>query len=237
MIRAVFFDLYQTLIDYYPPREEQLACIISDYGIKTTADALCRPMVIADEFIYEENSRLPISKRSKSQQNMLYSQYQSILLKEAGINPTHNLINNNLVKMQQIKFEHVLFDDVLPALEKLKQNGIILGLISNIDSDISPLLDRLGLTPLLQVVVISRDCGYHKPEPEIFREAARRAGVEVGESIYIGDQYQIDVIGSKRAGMQGVLLDRNGFFNEVTKELVVKDLYQLVDYISSIREK
>lgn len=235
MIKAVFFDLYQTLINYDPPREEQLARIISDYGIKVTADTLRRPMVVADEFIYEEHSRLPISKRSKNEQKTLFAQYQTMLLKEAGIEPTPDLISNNIVKMQQINFNRVLFDDVLPALRRLKQNGIILGLISNIDSDITPLFDKLGLTPLLQVVVTSQDSGYHKPQPEIFKEAARRAGVEAGESMYIGDQYQIDVLGAKGAGMQGVLLDRNSYFNEDTKELIIKDFYQLVDYLSNER--
>ena len=233
MIKAVFFDLYQTLIDYYPPREEQLARILSDYGITVTADTIRRPMVIADEFIYEEHSRLPISKRSEEEQKTLFAKYQTIRLKEAAINPAPELIRNNVVKMQQIKFDRVLFDDVLPALEQLKQKGIILGLISNIDSDITPLFDKLKLTPLLQVVVTSRDTGYHKPQPEIFKEAARRAEVKADEAMFIGDQYQIDVRGAEEGGMQGVLLDRNGYFNKDIKELIIKDLYQLVDYLSN----
>jgi len=233
MIKAVFFDLYQTLIDYYPPREEQLARIISDYGIAVTADTIRRPMVIADEFIYEEHSRLPISKRSEEEQKTLFARYQTILLKEAAINPAPELIRNNVVKMQQIKFDRVLFDDVLPALEQLKQRGIILGLISNIDSDITPLFDTLKLTPLLQVVVTSRDTGYHKPQPEIFMEAAKRAGIKADEAMFIGDQYQIDVLGAEGGGMQGVLLDRNGYFNKDIKELIIKDLYQLMDYLSN----
>ena len=235
MIKAVFFDLYQTLIDYNPPRGKVLARIISDYGIIITADALRRPINIADEFIYEEFSRLPIGKRSENEQKTLFARYQTILLEEAGIKPTADLIRNNIVKMQQVKFKRVLFNDVLPSLERFKQNGIILGLISNVDSDIKPLFDELGLTPLLQVVITSLDVGYRKPQPEIFKEAARRAGVETDESMYIGDQYQIDVLGAKEAGMQGVLLDRNGFFSEDTEELIIKDLYQLVDYLSSER--
>jgi len=233
MIKAVFFDLYQTLIDYYPPREEQLARIISDYGIAVTADTIRHPMVIADEFIYEEHSRLPISKRSEEEQKTLFARYQTILLKEAAINPAPELIRNNVVKMQQIKFDRVLFDDVLPALEQLKQRGIILGLISNMDSDITPLFDTLKLTPLLQVVVTSRDTGYHKPQPEIFMEAAKRAGIKADEAMFIGDQYQIDVLGAEGGGMQGVLLDRNGYFNKDIKELIIKDLYQLMDYLSN----
>ena len=188
-----------------------------------------------DLVTYEEFSRLPIGKRSENEQKTLFARYQTILLKEAGIEPTADLIRNNIMKMQQVKFKRVLFNDVLPALEQLKQSGIILGLISNVDSDIKHLFDKLGLTPLLQVVITSLDVGYRKPQPEIFKEATSHAGVETNESMYIGDQYQIDVLGAKKAGMQGVLLDRNGFFSEDTEELIIKDLYQLVDYLSNER--
>lgn len=232
MIKAVFFDLYQTLIHYQPPREEHLARIISDFGIEVTAEALRRPMTIADEFIYKEHSRLPIGKRSDDEKKALFAQYQAILLKEAGIEPTKELIGNNIVKMQQIKFSRVLFDDVLPSLNRLRQKGLILGLISNVDSDITPLLDKLELTPLLQVVVTSQDSGYYKPQAEIFNAAARQARVKAQESMYVGDQYQIDVIGAKETGMQGVLLDRNSYFDDATQELVIRDLYQLVEYLS-----
>lgn len=230
-IKAVFFDLYQTLVNYDPPREEQLARIISDYGIKIAVDSLRHPMVLADEYIYEEHSRLPISKRNEKEQKILFTQYQTILLEKAGIRPTPELIHHNIIEMQRVKFRHVLFDDVLPVLNKLRQNGIILGLISNIDSDMSPVFDELELSPLLQVVVTSKETGFHKPQPEIFNEATRRAEVKSSDSLYIGDQYQIDVIGAKESGMQGILLDRNGYFTEFIEELIITNLYQLLDYI------
>ena len=232
MIKAVFFDLYQTLICYDPPQEESLAKVLSELGIEITPEALRRPVVAADEFIYQENSRLPISKRSDEEKKSLFAQYQAMLLKEAGIEPTSELIGSILSKMQQIKFNRVLFDDVLPALTELKKRGLILGLISNVDSDITPLFDKLGLSPLLQVVITSQDMGYFKPQPEIFKEAAKQASIQVSEAMYIGDQYQIDVLGAKKAGMQGVLLDRNGYFEEVTRELKIQNLYQLVEYLS-----
>ena len=232
MIKAVFFDLYQTLISYEPPREESLAKILNDLSIEITPEGLRRPIVAADEFIYQEHSRLPISKRSDEEKKSLFAQHQAILLKEAGIEPTSELIGGILSKMQQIKFSRGLFDDVLPVLNELKGKGFILGLISNVDSDITPLLDKLGLSQLLQAVVTSQETGYMKPQPKIFKKAARQAGIQVSEAMYIGDQYQIDVIGAKKAGMQGVLLDRNGYFNEVTKELKIQNLYQLVEYLS-----
>ena len=232
MIKAVFFDLYHTLICYDPPQEESLARVLNDFGIEVAPEVLRRPIVVADEFIYQEHSRLSISKRSDEEKKSLFAQYQAMVLKEAGIEPTGELIGNILSKMQQIKFSRVLFDDVLPVLTELKGKGLILGLISNVDSDITPLLDKLGLSQLLQVVVTSQDTGYMKPQPEIFKEAAKQAGVQVSEAMYIGDQYQIDVLGAKKAGMQGVLLDRNSYFNKVTKELKIQNLYQIVEYLS-----
>jgi putative hydrolase of the HAD superfamily len=172
-----------------------------------------------------------MSKRTDEEKKALWAQYQAVVLKEAGIEPTRELIGSILSKMQQIKFKQVLFDDVLPTLNKLKNKGLILGLISNIDSDIVPLFHKLGLTPLLQVVVTSQEAGYSKPQPEIFREAIRQAGVRAEEAIYVGDQYQVDVIGATKAGMQGILLDRGGFFKEATENLKIRNLHQLLEHL------
>jgi putative hydrolase of the HAD superfamily len=232
MIKTVFFDLYHTLICYDPPQEETLAKVLSELGIEVTPEALRLPIVAADEFIYKEHSRLPISKRSEEDRRALFAQYQAMLLKEAGIEPTSELIGNILSRMHKIKFNRVLFDDVLPALAELKKKGLILGLISNVDSDITPLLDKLGLSQLLQVVVTSQETGYMKPQLEIFKEAARQADVKIQESMYVGDQYQIDALGAKKAGMQGILIDRNNYFNDANETLKIKNLYQLVEYLS-----
>jgi putative hydrolase of the HAD superfamily len=231
MIKAVFFDLYQTLVRYDPPREEIQSKVLEEFGFSVKAEALLYPIAIADEFIYQEHSRLSIGKRSDQEKKALWGQYQAMVLKEAGIEPSKELIGGILGKMQQIKFNMVLFDDVLPALNELKDKGRVLGLISNVDNDIAPLLNKLGLTPLLQVVVTSLDAGYSKPQPEIFKEAVKRAGVQAQEAIYVGDQYQIDVVGANRAGMRGILLDRSGYFNEAIKEPKIGNLHQLIELL------
>jgi putative hydrolase of the HAD superfamily len=232
MIKAVFFDLYQTLICYKPPREEILSEVLKEFGIDVTPEKLLYPITTADEFIHQEHSRLPMGKRSDEEKKALWGQYQAIVLKEAGIEPTRELIGRILGRMQQIKFEPVLYDDVLPTLDELKKKDVILGLISNVDSDITQLCHKLGLTPMLQVVVTSLDSGYNKPQPGIFKEAVRRAGVLPQEAIYVGDQYRIDVIGAKQAGMVGILLDRGGYFNETINEPKIQSLKQLSEHLS-----
>ncbi len=212
MIKAVFFDLYHTVVRYEPPREELEAAALAESGVHMKPEALRRPLAVADEFIYKEISQTPLGRRSDEDRRALYTCYQEIVLKEAGIKATQQIVLSLLGRMQRAKTKLVLFDDVMPVLTDLKERGLVLGLISNVDRDIGPLLGGLGVGRLLQVVVTSQDAGSSKPQPRIFAEAARRAGVKAGEAMYVGDQYQIDVLGAENAGMKGVLLDRYGYF-------------------------
>ena len=190
--------------------------MLKEFGVGVSPEAIRRALIIADEFIYQEFARQPLSKRTAEEKTAVYLQYQRVLLKEAGVVASERLIGETLNKMRQLKLNHVLFDDVVPALTLLKERGLILGLISNVDHDITPLCDKLGLSALLGIVVTSQDTGFSKPHPEIFREALRRARIDASEAVYIGDQYQIDVIGARDAGMKGILLDRGDDFRQVT---------------------
>jgi len=51
-----------------------------------------------------------------------------------------------------------------------------------------------------------------KPERGIFEEALRRAGTSAPETMYVGDNYFADVVGSLRAGLRPVLYDPNRLF-------------------------
>ena len=231
MIKAVFFDLYNTLVGYDPPREEIEARVLKEFGIEMSPEAFCHPLVIADEFIYREHARAPLSKRSKEETMALYAQYQGIVLKEAGIDVSQELIASILGKWQQSAFKLVLFDDVMPVLNHLRELGLILGLISNVDRDITSLCQELGLSVLLQVVITSQEVGFNKPQPEIFQEALKQTGVKSSEAIYVGDQYQIDVVGANEAGMRGVLLDRGGYFEDITDCPRIRSLTEVTEHL------
>jgi len=232
MIKAVLFDLYNTLVTYDPPREEIEAKILKDFGIEVSPEAMLRPIMTADEFIYQEHARSSISKRSKEETMALYTQYHGILLKEAGLEASKEVILGILGKWMNFNLKTVLYDDVVPALTNLKERGLILGLISNVDRDIASLYQGLGLSAWLKVMVTSQEVGFNKPHPEIFQAALKQAGIKPAEAIYVGDQYQIDVLGASKAGMLGVLLDRNGFFEEVTDCPKIRSLTEVAEHLS-----
>ena len=231
MIKAVFFDLYQTLVRYDPPREELEAKALKDFGIDVSPAALARPMVVADEFIYNEIARLPLSGRSTEEKMALYAEYQGILLREAGIEYDQTIIPSLLGAMMQSRMDLILFDDVMPLLNDLKGRGLILGLISNIEQDMTETLTKLELPSWLGIIVTSLDTGAGKPRPEIFQEALRRASVQPPEALYIGDQYQVDVVGARGVGMKGILIDRNDYYGDDIDCPKISSLSQVVDYL------
>jgi putative hydrolase of the HAD superfamily len=227
MIKAVFFDLYQTLVHYQPSQEELEAKVLQSLGITVTVAALHRPILTANEFIYQQIARRPLSKRSREEVMALYSEYQQIVLKEAGIKADQKIVMALLGMMQQAKMDLVLFDDVPAALDDLKKRGLKLGLISNVERDMTDTLAKLGLSSKLDVVVTSQDAGFTKPQPEIFQYALKRASVQPAEAVYVGDQYQVDIGGAQNAGMQGILLDREDYYKETIDCLRIRGLKEL----------
>ena len=227
MFKAVFFDLYHTLVTYDPPQEELEAGALKEMGVDVQPVALRSPIIVADEFIYNEIARRPLSHRSQEEKLALYMQHQEMILREAAVPYDTRIVMGLLGKMQQAQMKLVLFDDVAPALTELKKRGLILGLISNLEQDANETLNRLGLHLWLEIVVTSKDAGVNKPQPEIFLEAINRAGVQPAEALYIGDQYQVDILGANGAGMKGILLDRNDHYQRIKDSPRIQHLTEI----------
>jgi putative hydrolase of the HAD superfamily len=231
MTKAVFFDLYFTLVKYQPSQEEIEAGMLHKLGIEASPEVLREPLARANETIYLALVKRPLRQRSKEETMALYAEYHRNILKGASIEAGENVIMSLLSGMLQAKMKLVLFEDALPAIDDLKKRGLVVGLISNIERDMSGALDELGLARRLDVVVTSLDAGANKPQPEIFLYAVRRASLTPGQSIYVGDQYQVDVVGARNAGMKGILLDRDGAHADITDCPRIKSLAEITGHL------
>ena len=131
-----------------------------------------------------------------------------------GVSERESLVASKLVRKRWPELETEipleLYPDVEPSLGRLMRDGYGLGLISNAPADTVRAVKALGLTKYLDTVVISGVVGYTKPHPEIFRIALQEAGVSAGEAIHVGDLYEADIVGARNAGMEGILIDRDG---------------------------
>ncbi len=103
-----------------------------------------------------------------------------------------------------------VFPDVGPALERLATHGLKLGIVSNWDHRLLPLLEALDLRRRFDAVTVSCEAGSTKPEAAIFQVAAARLGVAPGQVLHVGDDPVKDVRGARAAGLQAFLLQRRG---------------------------
>ena len=231
MIKAVFFDLYFTLIHYDPPQEEIESGMLRNFGIDVSAEKLRLPIIAANDFMYKELIKRPLNQRTKEETMALYMQYQRNVLKDAGIQADENVVMGLLGGMTKAKMNLVLYGDALPSIDELKKRGLAVGLISNVERDMSVTLDSLGLTKRLDAVVTSLDAGANKPRPEIFQYALKKTGTPPAQAIYVGDQYQVDVVGAKSAGMKGILLDRDSQHEDITDCPRIKSLAEITAHL------
>jgi putative hydrolase of the HAD superfamily len=231
MIKAVFFDLYQTLVHYRPTQAELEARALESLGVKTAAANLDHPILAANEWIYQQFAKRPMSKRTREEIAALYIEYQRIVLKEAGIQAEEKIVMKLLGMMQNAQMDIVLYDDTLPVLTDLKARGLATGLISNIEKNMTEAIQKLGIAQKLDIVVTSQDAGAAKPQPEIFIYALEKAGVQPSEALYVGDQCQVDVVGANVAGMKGILLDRVDYYQPRPNCPVITGLKEVIKFV------
>ncbi len=210
MIKAVFFDLYNTLVRFEPPPESLQAQACREFGLRAEPENLCRAFSVASEFLIRENARLPISKRSQAQQDKFWVNYELTLLRAAGVEATPELAARILKRVRGSESRLVFYEDAPPILRLLRQQGLRLGLISNLDCTLEEFCQGLEVSNFFDFVLISYEVGIEKPHPEIFQLALRLAQAKPGEALHVGDQYLADVVGARRAGIKPLLLDREG---------------------------
>jgi FMN phosphatase YigB (HAD superfamily) len=102
------------------------------------------------------------------------------------------------------------FEDVAPALSAIRATGVKTVVVSNWDAGLEGLLTELGLRSALDAVVSSGAFGVAKPDPAIFLEALRRTDVAPQHAVHVGDSLVDDVSGARAAGIEPVLLARDG---------------------------
>ena len=102
----------------------------------------------------------------------------------------------------------LVYPDVYEFLEYWRSQGIELGVLSNFDSRIYPVLEMLNLANFFKSVTISTEVGAAKPDPLVFATALQKHDCLAPEAWHVGDSYEQDYEGAKAVGLKGVWLKR-----------------------------
>jgi putative hydrolase of the HAD superfamily len=106
----------------------------------------------------------------------------------------------------QARNEVVLYDDVVPGLDGLKQH-FRLFTASNGNAD----LKRIGIAHYFERCLAAREVGALKPDPRLFHKVIEGTGLTPQQVVYVGDDPALDVVGARAAGMHPVWINRGEF--------------------------
>jgi putative hydrolase of the HAD superfamily len=212
---VVFFDLVGTLIRARTSIGSQYAEIAGGFGITADARALDRafPAVLARSptFALPDPDEADLPGREKRAWRAIVE----TVFREAGPpgasgSPGFDACFEELFRHFATRDAWDLYPDVVPALARLRRAGHRVGLISNFDSRVFPLLNRLGIASSLDSVTIPATAGVAKPDPEIFLRALAAHGAAAAEAICVGDSVDEDLVPARGLGMTAILIDRGG---------------------------
>lgn len=122
------------------------------------------------------------------------------------------------------------FEDAAPALAALTAAGVRLAVLTNgSEQQQTAKLRSIGLLDGVGPVFTAEAIGARKPDPRAFLIVCDRLGVAPDTVLYVGDEYEVDVLGAQSAGVHAVLLDRFG--SAPTEETAV--IHALTDLLPS----
>ncbi len=195
---VILFDLDETLLDHRSTERAAATALHRIAGAAGSVDSFvaawsaalerCFQRYLAGELSYDEQRRARVRE----------------VLGPLGDDAVDHLLERYL---DSYLAGSTLFSDAVPCLDRLA--GHRLGIISNghpVHQQAK--LARCGIAGRFECVLISEACGFAKPSPAIFLLACERMGAPPATTIYVGDRYDVDAEGARRAGLRGVWLDR-----------------------------
>lgn len=214
MMSLILFDAGNTLVWLdHPFLIETLAA----HGVQTSEAELMRAEYAAKRLV-DELARAHSGDDNDSRGRIYFAE----IFRQVGVPETEM---GNIAALLHLRHaEKNLWSNVRPgtaeALEQLRSMGYRLGVVSNADGRVEALLASVGLGRFFEVVVDSAVVGVEKPDPRIFQLACARAGVPTAEAIYVGDIYEVDIVGARAVGMRAFLIDPLDLWGELDCERI-----------------
>lgn len=209
-LRAIFFDAGNTLlrINY-----DDLAACLSERGIPVAPEEVARA-----EYLARVKLDPHLAPGASTEDRMVFRLYVAYLLEALGV--ADEAVVSDVYQWVRaynppVGLWNLPDSKAAPLLERLRDEGYRLGVISNSNGSVRSILEETGLARRLDFVLDSAVVGVEKPDPRIFTMALEEAKVSPAEAAYIGDLYSVDVLGSRGVGMDAVLLDPGGVWGHV----------------------
>jgi putative hydrolase of the HAD superfamily len=212
--RAVFFDALGTLVELEPPAPALAALL----GLPQ--DERLERAVRAEMRYYRDHAH---EGRDEASLADLRERSAAIVAEGLGVDVDAGTL------MQAIRFR--AFADSASALGDLRDRGIAAICVSNWDCSLTEVLASAGLAGLLDGIVASATAGARKPDPAIFATALAVAGCDASEAIHVGDSVAEDVAGARAAGIEALLVVRDGGLHATEDATPIASLREISNHL------
>ncbi len=221
MIKAIVFDLDNTLVDFMAMKRQAIGAAINamiDAGLKLTREEI---QVRIDK-IYKDNG---IEFQNVFDQ-LLYDEFQKV---------DYKILSAGVIAYRRAR-EAALFPypHVYKTLMELVKMGLKLGVVSDAPAKEAWLrLSYLNLHHNFDHVVTFEDTGIRKPDPAPFVKILSLLGVKPYEALMIGDWAERDMVGAAKVGMKTVFARYGDTFGtvETNADYEVNDIAELIDIV------
>jgi putative hydrolase of the HAD superfamily len=188
MIRAILFDLYETLVterDAAPTRASSL-------GERLGLDAAAFRKAWKPQRVRAIRGQVSFADALLEVGEMLGRTLDSSFV--------HSLSDER--RLEKAALFQRFHREALPALRGLRDHGCRLAVVSNCFAEDVEAWPRCPMAECFDASVFSFEVGAAKPEPHIYREAMRRLGVEGSNAVFVGDGGDDELLGAERAGLR-----------------------------------
>lgn len=210
MIKAVLFDLGDTLLDFQPMDRPALFRGVAETTYKFLQDHGCALPSFATYY----RRHLWVVRRAYVWATLRGREVDSVRAMQRFCGkqgyPTDEAFITELLWMwyQPIIPRSSVAGDVIPTLQRLRDAGLKMGIVSNTllpGRVLDRHLEMVGLKEFFPVRIYSSEITYRKPKAIMFRAALAQIAAGAEECLFVGDMVKTDIVGARRVGMRSVL--------------------------------
>jgi len=202
---VILLDALGTLVSLEPPAPRLRAQLAERFGLAVTeeqaADAIAAEIGYYRAHLDEGRDRAGLDALRRRCAGVLRSALPAVA---SEVEP------ERMLEALLASLRFTAYADVRPALLAARARGQRLAVVSNWDVSLHEVLHALELEPLLDVVLTSAEVGARKPSPALFERALSLLRAGADDAIHVGDSLEEDVAGARAAGIEPVLVRRDG---------------------------
>ncbi|MCQ3936733.1 MAG: hypothetical protein DPW18_06760 [Chloroflexi bacterium] len=232
-IKAILFDLDGTLRHHIPTGDEVFLDYLKSINVDFSEEDKIRAAHWEHYYFASSPEIQEDSKTFKDDSAGFWINFSKRRMVALGLHQTRaaELAPKVSAYMGENYKPEVYVPEEAPfILAKLREAGYILGIVTNRDEPVHEELKTLSLDSFFHFSLAGGEVGAFKPETRIFEHALERAGTSAPETMYVGDNYFADIVGSLRAGLVPVLYDPSRLFPDV-ECAVIRNFAELPDLL------